>query len=263
MSFSIPPFFFFFFFFFFSAAAHETTGANHISDIADEYGAEIEEHDGLSIIFEEKKMRLNSCNSAVAKLEQCTAKAAGKDPKWQQSIMTTGSKARECLLKAKNGREKDECIKPFMKLLESKCHKETLKMINKKCKVYNQDEFGDEFELIIERKFAGDPDYEEDSVKEEGVLDSNENFMSLKCKFDIIKLEECVSNISKKDKTLRSTVETAASSEKICLQFATTKSEKKECTKKLKAILMKKCPKQTKRVLKACNIKTGELRATI
>ena len=246
-----------------SAAAQELPGANLISEIADEYVAESEEHDGLSIIFEEKKTRLNSCNSAAAKLEKCTAKAAGKDPNFQQSIMTTGSKARACLLEAKNGRQQDECIKPFMKLLESKCHKATLDMINKKCKVYTQNELGDEFELIIERKVAGGPENEEDSVGEEGVLDVDENFMSLKCKFDLMKLEDCVKNISKKDKTLRSTVETAASSEKICLQFATKKSDKKECTKKLKAILMKKCPKQTRQVLKACNIKTGELRATI
>ena len=132
-------------------------------------------------------------------------------------------------------------------------------MINKKCKVYSQDElFGDEFELIIERKIAGDSDYKEDSVE-----DVDENCMSVKCKLNLMKLQECVDSHSKKDKALRSTVETAASTEKICLQFATKKSDKKKCTSKLKAILMKKCPKQTRQVLKKCNINTGELRATI
>ena len=136
-------------------------------------------------------------------------------------------------------------------------------MINKKCKVYSQDQlFGDELEMIIERRFAGDSEYQEDSV-EEGELDVDVNFMSVKCKMNLMKLQECVDSHSKKDKALRSTVETAASTEKICLQFATKKSDKKKCTSKLKAILMKKCPKQTRQVLKKCNIKTGELRATI
>lgn len=208
---------------------------------------------------------LKSCKPAVAKLQQCAAKAAGEDPKWQQSIMTAGSTARECLLKAKHSRQRDECVEPFTKLLETKCSKETLKLINAKCKVYNEDEFDMiEFELVMERGFdeRSNSNSEEDGVKDE-VLNVEENlFMTHQCKIGVMQLQQCVDETSKKDKTFGTTVEATASVERVCLQTAANKRDKMACTKQLKVILQSKCPKETKRVLTVCNIKTGEMRAT-
>mmetsp|Transcript_25106 Transcript_25106/g.35884 ORF Transcript_25106/g.35884 Transcript_25106/m.35884 type:complete len:213 (-) Transcript_25106:491-1129(-) len=200
---------------------------------------------------------LDSCKPAVAKLQQCAAKAAGEDPKWQQSIMTTGSTARECLLKAKHSRQKDECVEPFIKLLETKCSKETLNMIDEKCKVYNEEDFDmNEFELLVEGVL-----FDEDSNLVEDSIDEN-LFMTQQCKkIEVMQLQECVDETSEKDKTFGTSVETAASVERLCLQAAANKRYKAACTKQLKVILQSKCPKETKRVLKVCNIKTGELRA--
>ena len=243
---------------FFTAAAYETPESNLISENADEYDAN--GYDGLSIIFQEKMLK--SCKPAVAKLQSCAAKAAGRDPEWQQSIMTTGSTARGCLSKAKHQRQRDACVKPFIKLLETKCSKETKKMIDNECKVYNEEFDINDFELLMEEGFDEDSNFKEDS-DEEGVWNVDENsFMTLQCKTDLMQLQQCVNQTSKKDKTFRSTVETAASVERICLQTTVKKSDKMACTTQLKVILKSTCPKETKRVLKVCNIKTGELRAT-
>lgn len=243
-----------------SIAAYKTPESNLISENVDEYGADIEGYDGLSIIFQEKMLK--SCKPAVAKLQSCAAKAAGGDPEWQQSIMTTGSAARECLSKAKHQRQRDECVKPFIKLLETKCSKETKKMIDNECKVYNEEFDLNDFEFLMEEGFDEDSNFKEDS-DEEGVWNVGENsFMTLQCKTELMQLQQCVNQTSKKDKTFRSTVETAASVERICLQTTVKKSDKMACTTQLKVILKSTCPKETKRVLKVCNIKTGELRAT-
>eukprot|EP00984_Skeletonema_dohrnii_P023828 scaffold12924_cov82-Skeletonema_dohrnii-CCMP3373.AAC.1 len=243
-----------------SIAAYETPESNLISENADEYGADIEGYVGLSIIFQEKMLK--SCKPAVAKLQSCAAKAAGNDPKWQQSIMTTGSTARGCLSKAKHQRQRDACVKPFIKLLETKCSKETKKMIDNECKVYSEEFDINNFELIMEEGFDEDSNFKEGS-DEEGVWNVDENsFMTLQCKTELMQLQQCVNQTSKKDKTFRSTVETAASVERICLQTTVKKSDKMACTTQLKVILKSTCPKETQRVLRVCNIKTGELRAT-
>lgn len=209
---------------------------------------------------------LKSCKPAVAKLQQCAAKAAGEDPKWQQSIMTTGSTARACLLKAKQTRQKDECVEPFMNVLETKCSKETLKMIDEKCKVYNEGDFDmNKFELLMEGGyFDEDSNLEEDSVKDEALnVDENLLFMTQECKIEVMQLQLCVDETSEKDKIFGTTVETTASVERLCLQNAAKKRDKTSCTKRLKLMLQSKCPKETKQVLKVCNIKTGELRGQI
>ncbi len=204
---------------------------------------------------------LDSCKPAVAKLQQCAAKAAGEDPKWQQSIMTTGSTARACLLKAKHSRERDDCVEPFIKVLETKCSKETLDMIDEKCKVYNEDEFDmNDFELLMKGGFDEDSNLEEDSVKDEDFNAAENMFMTQQCKIEVVQLQGCV---DEKDKTFGTTVEAAASEERVCLQAAANKKDKTACTKRLRLMLQSKCPKETKQVLKVCNIETGMLRGLI
>ncbi len=176
--------------------------------------------------------------------------------------MTTGSTARACLLKAKHSRERDECVEPFIKVLETKCSKETLDMIDEKCKVYDEDDFDmDEFELLIEGGFDEGSNLEED--KDE-VFNADENlFMTQQCKIEVMQLQGCVNETSKKDKMFGTTVATAASVERVCLQAAANKKDKTACTKQLRVMLQSKCPKETKQVLKVCNIKTGMLRGLI
>jgi len=243
-----------------SIAAYET----EILEIADEYGADIEEYNELSNMFEERVKK--SCKPAVAKLQQCCSKAAGMDKKWQQSIMTVGWTARACAQKAKHQRQVDACVKPFMKLLEAKCPKETKKMLGNECKVYNEDEFDmDEFELLItnvKRKFDEDSDFEVNR-DEDGVLHFEEKLrMTPPCKTAQMQLKQCADQHSKKDRLFRSTLQTAAKGERVCREAAVKKSQKKACEKQLKVILESKCPRQTRRVLRVCNKKTGELRAT-
>ena len=182
--------------------------------------------------------------------------------------MTEGKTARGCLQEAEHERQKDTCMKPFMKLLGTKCGKETQKMIDNECKIYSEGEHRtdtfdmDIFELLMRGDLKDKSSFEERGIEEVFGVKKNMN-ATPQCKTELTQLQQCVDKISKKDRGFRSTVETAASVERICLQAATEKSQMKACTKQLKVILKAKCPTETNSALNVCSIKFGGLRASI
>ena len=105
-----------------------------------------------------------------------------------------------------------------------------------------------------------DEDYNFDENRVEyGVLNFEEMFQ---CRTEQLQLKRCFNQHSNEDPIFHSTAVSAASVETICFRAATKKREKRACTRQLQAILESKCPTQTRRVLKVCTVKNGELRAT-
>ena len=165
------------------------------------------------------------CKHAQAKLQQCTNKAAGEDPKFQQSIMTTGKSVRACTQGVKHHRQKEKCFRPFNKLLQTKCPEEFGKLRHGKCEVYSVDEFDEVFHF----------------------LDGS----NMSCRKAKIKLQQCFKENANKDPKWKKSMIKAMKTEEHCESTAKTMPEKVKCGAEAVKVLEIKCGKDTKRLLHA------------
>jgi hypothetical protein len=215
-----------------AVCAHESPIDNLISEItemADEDGA-ADFH--LSFVTEDEDEEVvGYCKHAQAKLQQCTNKAAGEDPKFQQSIMTTGKSVRACTQSVKHHLQKNKCFRPFNKLLQTKCPEEFGKLRHGKCEVYSVDEFDEVFHFL------------------EGSIVS--------CRKAKMKLQQCFNENSSKDPKWKKSMIKAMKNKQHCESNAKTMPEKVKCGKEAVKVLEIKCGKDTKRLLHGVCMKGG------
>ena len=200
--------------------AHESPIDNLISKItemADEDGVADLHH---SFITEEEDEEVAGyCKHAQAKLQQCTNKAAGEDPKFQQSIMTVGKSVRACTESVKHHLQKNKCFRPFNKLLQTKCPKEFGKLRRGKCEAYSSvDEFDEVFNFL------------------EG--------SNVSCRKAKIKLQQCFNENANKDPKWKKSMIKAMKNKEHCESTAKTMPEKVKCVTKAVKTLEIKCSQE-------------------
>ncbi len=213
------------------ACAHESPIDNLISEITGmaEDGAAVLHH---SFITEDEDEEVAGyCKHARAKLQKCTNEAAGEDPKFQQSIMTTGKSVRACTQRVKHHLQKDKCFRPFNKLLQTKCPKELGKLRHGKCEAYSADEFDEVFHFL------------------EG--------STMSCRKAKMKLQQCFNENANKDHKWQKSMIKAMKSKEHCESTAKTMPEKVKCGAKAVKTLEIKCSQEVASLLHGACMKGG------